>query len=68
MFKLDLIEQNDYTYLSSARSISLMKKALISLDSVESGINNNMPIDMIIIDLKDVLNLLGEIIGATYEE
>lgn len=68
LFKLDLIEQDDLTYLSSARSISLMKKALIAIDSVEEGINNNMPIDMIEIDLKTVWNLLGEIIGATYEE
>ena len=68
LFKLDLIEQEDLTYLSSARSISLMKKALIAIDSVEEGINNNMPIDMIEIDLKNVWNLLGEIIGATYEE
>ena len=45
-----------------------MKKALIAIDSVEEGINNNMPIDMIEIDLKNVWNLLGEIIGATYEE
>ena len=68
LFNLELIEQNDYTYLSSARSIVLLKKALESLASVEEGINNNMPIDMIEIDLKDVWNLLGDIIGVNYSE
>ena len=68
MFNIEKIEQEDYTYLSSARSISLMKKALDSLNQVEDGINNNMPIDMIEIDLKDVWNLLGEIIGENYSE
>ena len=45
-----------------------MKKALNAIDSVEEKIKNKMPIDMIEIDLKNVWNLLGEIIGATYEE
>ena len=34
MFNLEQIEQNDYTYLSSARSISLLKKSLESLDNL----------------------------------
>lgn len=68
MFNIEKLEQNDYTYLSSARSISLMKQSLESLMNVENGINNSMPIDMIEIDLKEVWNLLGEIIGANYSE
>lgn len=68
LFNIEKIEQNDFTYLSSARSIALMKKALESLEQVENGIKNNMPIDMIEIDLKDVWNLLGEIIGENYSE
>lgn len=68
LFNIEKIEQNDYTYLSSARSISLMKQSLISLKNVEEGINNKMPIDMIEIDLKDVWNLLGDVIGVNYSE
>ena len=68
MFNLEEIEKGDYTYLSSARSISLLRKALSSLNEVEKGIENNMPIDMIEIDLKDVWNLLGEITGENYSE
>lgn len=68
IFNLEKIEQNDCTYLSSARSISLLRKALESLDQVEEGIKNKMPIDMIEIDLKNVWNLLGEITGENYSE
>ena len=68
MFNLEQIEQNDYTYLSSARSISLLKKSLESLDAVRIGIENNMPVDMVEIDLKQMWSTLGEIIGETYTD
>ena len=68
IFNLEKIEQSDFTYLSSARSISLLKKSLEYLESVKKGIEENMPIDMIEIDLKQVWNILGEIIGKTYKE
>ncbi len=68
MFNLEQIEQNDYTYLSSARSISLLKKSLESLEAVRIGIKNNMPVDMVEIDLKQMWSTLGEIIGETYTD
>ena len=54
--------------MSTARSISLLRQSLISLDNVEQGINLGMPIDMIEIDLKNVWNILGDIIGANYSD
>ena len=68
IFNLEQIEQNDYTYLSSARSISLLKKSLESLNAVRTGIENNMPVDMVEIDLKQMWSILGEIIGETYSD
>ena len=68
MFNLEQIEQNDFTYLSSARSISHLKKSLESLDAVRCGIENNMPIDMVEIDLKQMWSILGQIIGETYTD
>ena len=68
MFNLEQIEQNDFTYLSSARSISLLKKSLESLSAVRKGIENNMPVDMVEIDLKQMWSTLGEIIGETYSD
>ena len=54
--------------MSSARSISLLKNALTSLEAVRQAIKDNMPIDMVEIDLKNVWNVLGEIIGETYKD
>lgn len=68
IFNLEQIEQNDYTYLSSARSISLLKKSLESLEAVKEGIKENIPVDMVEIDLKQMWSTLGEIIGETYSD
>jgi tRNA modification GTPase TrmE len=68
LFNLEQLERDDYTYLSSARSISLLKLANTSLNEVKKGIEQKTPIDMIEIDLKNVWSLLGEITGETYSE
>lgn len=68
IFNLEQLDNQDLTYLSSARSISLLKKALESLESVKEGIKNKMPVDMVEIDLKQMWSLLGEIIGETYTD
>ena len=68
LYNLEKIETEDLSYLSSARSISLLKKAIKSLKSADKGIDDNYPIDMVEIDIKDSWNILGEIIGETYEE
>src|SRR5574344_1693867 len=68
LFSLKEIETSDYTFLSNARQISLVKK---SLQSIENGINNVenlLPIDMYTIDLKEAYDYLGEIIGETYND
>ena len=68
LFELEQIEMKDFTYLSNARSISLLKKSYESLKEVKKGIQKNIPIDMVEIDLRNIWNLLGEIIGETYDE
>lgn len=68
LFQLETIKSKDYTYLTNARQISLAKQAYQSLIEAESGINNDLPIDMVEIDLKNTFDYLGEIIGETYSE
>ncbi len=68
IFNLDKIETSDLTYLTNARSISFLKQSLNAITDIKMGIGNNLPIDMLEIDLKNVWNLLGSIIGVTYEE
>ena len=68
LFNLNELEQQDYTYLNNVRQISLAKEANSILEEVEKGIENEVPIDMIEIDIKRAWEKLGEIIGETYSE
>ncbi len=68
LFNLEKIKSKDYTYLSNVRQISLAKQAYQNLIDAESSLENNSPIDMIEIDLKECFDTLGEIIGITYSE
>ena len=68
MFNLEKIKTADLTYLTGARSTSILRKVLESIQDIKLGIENNMPIDMLEIDLKNIWNLLGEIIGESYDE
>ncbi len=68
MFNLEEIMTKDMTYLSNARSISLLKKTLKTLNDTIDNIKNNTPIDIIEMDLKNCWDTLGEIIGETYTD
>lgn len=68
LFHMNQVETKDMTYLTNARSIAILKNAVISIEEIKKGIEENQPIDMLEIDLKEVWNLLGEIIGETYQE
>lgn len=68
MFNMENIKTADLTYLTSARSKAILVKVLKSVEDIKKGISDDMPIDMLEIDLKNVWNLLGEIIGESYED
>lgn len=62
------IETSDMTYLSNARSITLLEKALNYIDEAVKAISLESPIDIVEINLKDAWNALGEVIGETYTD
>ena len=68
LFNLEKLTQNDNSFLTNVRQISLAKESYNILNEVEYGIENNVPIDMIEIDIKRSWEKLGEIIGETYTE
>ena len=68
LFNLGEITTKDMTYLSNARSISLLKKSLKIIDEIIENINHNTPIDIIEMDLKNCWSILGEIIGESYTD
>ena len=68
IFNLGKIDDKDLTYLSSARSISLLKKCVDIINEIDISIMNDIPVDMIQIDLKNIWDILGEIIGESYDD
>ena len=68
LFELEKLETDDLNYLSSARSIGILEQVLEAVKEIENGVKNNIPIDIIELDIKNAWNLLGTITGESYEE
>ena len=68
LFHLEELETEDLTYLSDARSIALLKTSLSYIEESLTSIENEEPIDIVEINLKESWSSLGEIIGETYKE
>lgn len=65
---LDSIVNKDMSYLSNIREITLVNKASVALNSAKKSLEEELPIDVIEIDLKRAWEYLGEIIGEAYED
>ncbi|MBQ6282992.1 MAG: tRNA uridine-5-carboxymethylaminomethyl(34) synthesis GTPase MnmE [Bacilli bacterium] len=68
LFNLDQIEKSDLNYLSNAREISTIKEVLSVINDIEESLNNNIEVDMIEIDIKRIWELLGNLIGKSYDD
>ena len=68
LFNIEEIETKDPTYLSNTRSISILKNCLKRIEDVEQALVDDMPIDMIELDIKNIWEELGTINGSSYEE
>ena len=68
LFKLEEIETNDFFYVSNIEQLTRIEKSRESIKDIKEGLENNIPIDMLEIDLKNIWQILGEVIGETYTE
>ena len=68
MYELDKINIKDFNYLSSARGISLIEKAIISIDKSIKAIEEGMPIDIVEVEINEASEYLGDILGINYKE
>lgn len=57
------IVEQDATYLSNARHITLIEKAVDSLHAVNQGLELGMPVDLLQVDMTRTWEILGEIVG-----
>jgi tRNA modification GTPase len=68
LFDLEKLEQSNLEIVSSTRAINLIKEALKHIDNAINNISNEIPVDMIAIDIKATWDVLGEITGESYQD
>ena len=68
MFNLEKINSSDFNYISNARELSLVKKALDVVSESIDNLNATLPFEIVADDLRVSYVALGEIIGETYNE
>lgn len=68
LFNLEEIGSSDVEVLTNTRQITLAKECLPILSDVENAINNNVPVDLVAIDIKRIWTKLGEILGENYSD
>lgn len=68
LFNFDKIEMTDYNVISNARQVSKIKDSLNRINDIYSGLENDLPLDMLEIDLRDIWDVLGELVGESYDE
>ena len=68
LFNLDEIDSNNIDIFTNMRQLTLAKEALSVLDDVKKGIDDEVPVDMVSIDIKRIWTILGEILGENYSD
>jgi len=68
LFKLDELDNQSDDFFTNERQITLAKEALYIMEDVKKGIDNEVPVDMLEIDIKRIWTKLGEILGENYDE
>ena len=68
LFNMDNISNSDLNYLSSANQIATLKECLKSVEDIEIALENGLTVDMLEIDIKRIWELLGNLIGESYDE
>ena len=68
LFNLNELDSNNYNYLTNARELSLVKRAVELIDSAIKNTKCELPFEIIADDIQGTYSLLGEVIGETYTE
>lgn len=68
MFNLNEINLDNEVLITNVRHKDLINKAIKQIEETKQIIYNNMPIDIIAIYIKDILEYLGSITGETVTE
>lgn len=67
-FNLNEIDKKDPNYLFNIRQISTLKKTISNIEDLKKGLKEELPVDILEIDLKQIWELLGDVIGKSYKD
>ncbi|MGX6962735.1 tRNA uridine-5-carboxymethylaminomethyl(34) synthesis GTPase MnmE [Vagococcus xieshaowenii] len=62
------VQEKDATYVSNIRHIGLLEQVEAALDEVVKGIEMEMPVDLVQIDMTRAWDMLGEIVGDSVQD
>ena len=68
MFELNIIDYDSSEIITNARQKQYIMRALEAVNEAENAIENNMPIDITAIALKQILEELNQITGESASE
>lgn len=68
MFKINEINIDDEIIVTNTRHKNLINKALNSTENAQISLENKMPMDIVAIEIKNILEDLGEITGEDVSE
>ena len=68
LFNLNELETQDFTYLSNARQINIIKECLSLSEEIYKQNEQNTPVDLIQIDIQRLWEKLGELTGESYKD
>ena len=68
IFDLNEFENKNSIYLANIRQINLAKEAKKQIENAIFELESGIPLDLVILDIKEAWELLGKIIGKVYEE
>lgn len=67
-FNLNEIDKKDPNYLFNIRQISTLKQTIDNIEDLKQGLKADLPVDILEIDLKQIWELLGDVIGKSYKD
>ena len=68
LFKLNEININNEVIITNIRHLDLIRRAKENVENAINTINSNMPIDIISINIKDIIDCLNSITGESTSE
>ena len=68
IFKINEINIDNEVIVTNTRHKNLINKAIESTNNAQISLENNMPMDIVAIDIKSILENLGEITGENVSD